>query len=513
MKKYFLLLVLTLFVISCSKKVEVEGKISNGTPLSRIELISASGSSMLPVASIGQDSKGIYKGSFEVPTDGMYIINYEGRQSMVYLKGGENFQFTFNALTFPEGMKVIGDAQKDYDFMKDMQKFLSEYASKVNMQQLLSKDEPSFLKEIEKIKTDLNQQIEKLKEKYHPSSSLITFQKEDLDASLLGLLGQYEVNHPMMTQNPGFKVSSKFRDFEKKLVGNNDEMVKNHPVYRSYLLNKIASDYQQYTQKNLKPDSKLLNSEVFANYLDTRKDLSQTTKDYLLAYVMGQFDLKNGELDDKSENTLTKLVDTKIKEKEVQNDMKRLIFVLSGPKVGSLPVEANLIKQDGKSFDFSSIKGKPVLVTFYASWNPNIAVSTVPILKEVSNFYKSKMDFVYVNLDDSKEQFIKTSNSMLKGFPGTQVYAEGGINSKFAADWGLYGFKMPSFIILDKDGKIASKMYSNLGDRDFVTTMDKLTGLKAPEAAPQATLQNDLLAPKNTQPEQAQKAAPAPAGK
>ena len=107
------------------------------------------------------------------------------------------------------------------------------------------------------------------------------------------------------------------------------------------------------------------------------------------------------------------------------------------------------------------------------------------------------MNFSFVNVDDTKEQFVKTSNAMLKGIPGTNLYGEGGLNSQVAKDFGIYGFKLPSFIVLDKDGKIASRFFYNLGDPEIVTVLDKVTGLKAPMVQPEAHLQNDLLAPQN----------------
>ena len=36
-----------------------------------------------------------------------------------------------------------------------------------------------------------------------------------------------------------------------------------------------------------------------------------------------------------------------------------------------------------------------------------------------------------------------------------------------AQKYALYGFKLPSFVILDKDGKIASKNFMNMMDPDF----------------------------------------------
>ena len=145
---------------------------------------------------------------------------------------------------------------------------------------------------------------------------------------------------------------------------------------------------------------------------------------------------------------------------------------------------------------------------FYASWNPYIQEAAVPVLKQVIDFYKSKMDFVFINLDDNKDQFIKTSSALLNSLTGTNVYAEGGMQSELAEKYGIYSFKLnPAFLLVDKDGKIASKYFYNLGDPELITMMDKLTGLKAPEVEPEITLQNDLLVPQEQQPSQQ---APAP---
>lgn len=48
----------------------------------------------------------------------------------------------------------------------------------------------------------------------------------------------------------------------------------------------------------------------------------------------------------------------------------------------------------------------------------------------------------------------------------------------------MYGFKLPCFVIVDKDGKIASRSFVNLGEQELVTILDKLTGLSAPRVDP-----------------------------
>jgi len=82
---------------------------------------------------------------------------------------------------------------------------------------------------------------------------------------------------------------------------------------------------------------------------------------------------------------------------------------------------------------------------------------------------------------------------MLKGFPGTSYYAEGGVQSEYAKKFFIYGFKIPGFFLIDKDGKVASQTFYNLGDAKFVEAMNKISGLQAPSVNPNAQLQNDLL--------------------
>ena len=134
MKNYLLLFIITAFVMSCSKKVEVKGKIAGSSPLERIEFVEASGVATLPLANIGLDKNGNFTGSFDAPKDGMYVINYAGRQNLIYLEGGQKLNISGNSMTFPNEFVVTGDAKKNNDFLQASQKFLGEYGSKINIQ-------------------------------------------------------------------------------------------------------------------------------------------------------------------------------------------------------------------------------------------------------------------------------------------------------------------------------------------------------------------------------------------
>ncbi len=481
MKKYFLLLLMTLMAVSCSRKVEIKGKVTGGSPLERIEIIEAAGVGTLPLLNMAVSKDGSFAGDFDAPRDGMYIITYGGNMNMIYLKGGQKLNISGNYLDFPASFVINGEAKANNDFLKAADTSFQTYATKIEVNKLLTMDEPKFIAEFNKIKGDMMKQIDDAASKYKADSSAKNWKKEDVTAKLFGLLDAYEQNHAMASGNPGYKPSEKFQDLKKSITKNNDRLIRDIPIYRNYMLNSLNADFQKFAQTKMQgknPAQQPMVSEIFAEFLKTRKDLSQISKDYFLSYVMAQSDInfKN----DKNYDKIAKLIDDNISDSELKSDLKKLQIVLMGYKAGDTPNLA-LVKKDGSKTNLGDLKGKPTMVMFYASWNPNISMMTIPVLKEMSDFYKSKLNFAYVNLDDTKEQFLKTSGSLLKGFPGEHYYVEGGINSKAAKDFGLYAFKLPGFVLIGSDGKFVGRPFFNLGEPELTEELQKLTGLKAPE--------------------------------
>lgn len=499
-KKFFLLFILAIFAVSCSKKVEIKGRVSNGSPLERIEIIEASGVGTLPLVNLGVNNKGEFNGNFEAPKNGLYVVTYGGKSNMVYLKGGQTLNISGNAQNFPAEFTITGDAKANNDFLKDSQKAFETYASKIQMQDLISKDEAAFLAQFKKIQEDVNKLLETSAKKLKADSDALNYKKDEATARLMGLLDAYEEQHAAATAKPGFKVSENFKKVQKDLQKNDDRLIRDFPMYREYKLSKIQPDFQKYLAtlpQNQKEQPMI--SEVFANYLKTRKDLSNTAKDYFFGYVLAQGDLNF--MNAKNYDKLTKLIDSNVTDGTVKKDLKELQKVLMGFRAGTAP-DMKIVSKDGKVQSLSDFKGKPTLVTFYASWNPNIALMTIPVLKEVTEFYKAKMNYAYVNLDDTKEQFAKTSAALLKGFNGGHYWVDGGINAAEAKKFGLYGFKIPSYIIVDKEGKLLGRPYFNLGDPEFVETMTKLTGIQAPQMQPQAQPQPQMeIAPQEKAPQ------------
>jgi hypothetical protein len=90
-------------------------------------------------------------------------------------------------------------------------------------------------------------------------------------------------------------------------------MVKEHPLYREYLLTKMSPDFQKYAQAKTAGKTDVTTSELFTEYLKkNQKDLSQTAKDYLLAFVMAQSDIHPGS-PEKTVEKIKKIIDKILK--------------------------------------------------------------------------------------------------------------------------------------------------------------------------------------------------------
>lgn len=499
MRKLIALFILGLVLSACSKKIEVEGTVSGGSPLDRLEITDASGVATLPLLNIGANEKGQFVGSFQAPKNGMYLLSYGGKQNIFYLKRGQKFAFQGQAGTFPSEMTLKGDAKQNNEFLKQAQKALEQKSKTLDIMQELQKGEENIVKVFTKIQNDLEKKFDELAKTHNADKEVLQWKKADLRTGILSVIPQIIMMRKQTSANPNYTPHKSLVEFENKLQDNSDELLKEHPMYREYLLNKLSDDFGKFVQKN---EGKVEQStaQLFIDFLKGRKELTQTAKDYLTGFVIAQYELYQNKTEDEKKKLAT-LIEKEIKDTSVKESLKKILFVIMGFDKGEVAPNAALITADGKKFSLDSQKGKPTLLITYASWVPMLQEVNMPILKQMVDFYRSKINVVYINLDDTEAQFKKTSTALLKDHYGTKVYAKGGLDSEFAKKYGIYSFKLnPGILVLDKEGKIAGPPFYNPGEQEFVKLMDRLTGMKAPDLTQDGvSLQNDLLSPAPTQ--------------
>jgi len=474
MKKILIIAISAVLLVSCSenKKVVISGKIVGASPTDRIEIVEMTGVATLPIANFGVDNEGNFVDTISIPKNGVYTISYGGNYGVVYLKSGYNIKLQGNANGFPRVFTAEGDAA-DNIFLQKVQTFTDEYFSKIGQQQdIVTQEESKFINQIQKIRADLGQEMDNLSMSNGVEKKLVKWKKTELDMNLLMFSGRYANVHGQLSGKPDYKPSQELKDFQKDLVGNENENIKDFPIYRSYLIGNIGNDFQEYKSKDT-INVGLTTTEVFINYIKDKDEYSQLVKDYLISFVAG-VDL-NPDLSNPDE--FMKSLDKNIKDSYVKKGLKKIESAIFGPKMGASAPKVNFLNIENKKVSSKSFIGKPTLIMFYASWNQHIYESLVPMIKDIVSDYKEKVNFVQISLDDSFQIFKKTSDSLLKDLDGQKLYVERGLNSDISKKYNLYGFKLPSFLILDKEGKVASKTFINNISSEFKTVLDKVSGV------------------------------------
>jgi peroxiredoxin len=122
-----------------------------------------------------------------------------------------------------------------------------------------------------------------------------------------------------------------------------------------------------------------------------------------------------------------------------------------GPKVGTVAPDFNLKTLDGKELRLADLRGKCVLLDFWASWcGP--CVGEIPDLKATYEAFARDDRFVMVglSLDKNRDELARFVNA--KGIRWTQAVLPEGFSHTVAKDYGVHG--IPSIFLIGPDGKL-----------------------------------------------------------
>ncbi|NOS94239.1 MAG: TlpA family protein disulfide reductase [Cyclobacteriaceae bacterium] len=121
--------------------------------------------------------------------------------------------------------------------------------------------------------------------------------------------------------------------------------------------------------------------------------------------------------------------------------------------VGQLAPEIALPNPSGQIVKLSSLRGKYVLIDFWAKWCGPCRAENPNVVRAYNRFKSKGFEVFGVSLDRNKQEWMQAIQE--DGLVWTQVSDLQYFNSQAARDYNIQA--IPFSILLDKDGKIIAK--------------------------------------------------------
>ena len=150
-------------------------------------------------------------------------------------------------------------------------------------------------------------------------------------------------------------------------------------------------------------------------------------------------------------------------------------------KPGTMAPDFKMKTIDGKTFQLSKLKGKTVVLDFWASWCPDCRKDAPEVVRMYREYGPQGVEFVGVSMDTDVAAWRKACQQF--GIDYTQVselkkFKETDIAKTYGVKW------IPSMVVVDKEGKVAlstvltykvDKLLKELRPTGFVPTKTRVT--------------------------------------
>jgi peroxiredoxin len=130
-----------------------------------------------------------------------------------------------------------------------------------------------------------------------------------------------------------------------------------------------------------------------------------------------------------------------------------LYGVMTSKPTPSDPVDLTFTAVDGSTVDLSNLRGKVVLLDFWATWCPPCRGEVPNVVAAYNKYHSQGFEIVGISLDQDRDtltQFVAEN-----GMPWPQFFDGQGWNNSLAQRFNIHS--IPQMWLLDRKGRIITK--------------------------------------------------------
>ncbi|MHA7058963.1 redoxin domain-containing protein [Aquimarina sp. M1] len=210
------------------------------------------------------------------------------------------------------------------------------------------------------------------------------------------------------------------------------------------------------------PDADKMSKEVRANLIKKQNDLLtqmnqkglEFVKEFPDSYVSGDLlQVYNTTWDKKTVEDLYDNLSDRIKSSKNGKVIERFLSLPETPKIGEKYIDFELPNTTAELVKLSDIKGKYILVEFWASWCAPCRAANPKLIKNYNSYKEKGFNIIGVSIDQKEKDWIKAIKD--DKLPWKQGVDLKGFKSDIALTYGING--IPDNFLIDEKGKIVAK--------------------------------------------------------